>query len=510
MAEIEINIGTALKSLEFVDEALKLENEMQSIFNLGEIYKIKGMVYHKLNEHSKAEEHFHISLNYSDKTNNIYEKCSTMIKLASLLIETGRKDEAIDLLQKVAEICMNKRFNVLLKESYHLLYTVHKELNNSDESLLYLEKYIEIDDQIYDYEQNQLMAKMNLKHTKREAKLYKNLYDKTELLSSIGQKVISNLNINSIIEIIHREINKLFNCNCFGVAVYESEKNEALYQLINENSVIREITFNIEDDMSFISYCIKNKKDIIISNAEVEYDKYEIANSKCVSICKNQKSMIFTPMIIKDKVVGLMSVLSNKKNAYDKNDLHTLKILANYSAIAIDNAMNYKKVEIKAIYDQMTGFLTKYEVIRLGQILYEKYKENKINFSIIMIDIDDFKIVNDTYGHYYGDKALSLISQTISKCIRASDYIGRYGGDEFLLICPGAKQKEAMEVAERIRKTVYNKSFDLGDDITVNLSLSLGVYEFSYIDESFTDGMKMADKQMYSAKRNDKNKVVSI
>ena len=125
-----------------------------------------------------------------------------MVEWSKLHILVGRKHEAVKLLNEVVEICSFKELNILLRESYHILYAVYKDLNMADKALFFLEKYINIDDEMYDYEQSQLMAKMNLKHTRREADQYKSLYDKTELLSTIGQKIISNLNIHSIVDMI--------------------------------------------------------------------------------------------------------------------------------------------------------------------------------------------------------------------------------------------------------------------------------------------------------------------
>ena len=220
------------------------------------------------------------------------------------------------------------------------------------------------------------------------------------------------------------------------------------------------------------------------------------------------KSMIYTPLIINDKVVGLMSVQNREENAYDLNDLNTLKILANYSAIAIENAINYKRIEDKATYDNLTRFLTKFEIVRLGEIIYERHKENNLRFSVAMIDLDNFKNVNDTFGHVCGDRALSIVAETISKCIRNTDYIGRYGGDEFLLICPGLGEPEAIDVAERIRKTIENKIFDLGDGVLGSITLSIGVHEFKAVDKSFMEVLKKADKCLYFAKEGNRNSVV--
>jgi len=219
-------------------------------------------------------------------------------------------------------------------------------------------------------------------------------------------------------------------------------------------------------------------------------------------------SIIYTPMIINGNVVGLMTVQSKKENAYNQNDLHTIKILANYSAIAIENAKSYSRVEALATYDNLTKFLTKFEIIRIGEIIYDKYSVNNSNFSVTMIDIDNFKSVNDTYGHVLGDRALSMVAETISRCIRNTDYIGRYGGDEFLLICPGLEEPEAVEVAERIRSSVENKLYNLGDGAIISVTISLGVHEYSQNDKSFMDVVKVADKNLYCAKGNNRNIVI--
>jgi len=511
LAEIEINIGNPKAALAYIEEASKIEEQANINTDTSEMYKLRGMAYIKLNEYDVAEQEFIKSYDFSNKKGLIYEKCCTLVEWAKLCILVGRKQEAISVLNDVIDICSAKELNILLRETYYILYKIYKDFNSSDEALVSLEKYILIDDKMYDYEQNQLMAKMNVKHSEREADQYKSLYSRTELLSVIGQKIISNLNISSIIDIIDEEINKLIETDYFGIAVYDKEKNQVTYYFVGENKQLNEVVnLNESENSTFGGYCIKNKKDIIINNIHMEYGKYlEIYPRSIASTDEHELvSMIYTPMIINDKVVGLMSVQSYKENAFNKDDLHTLKILANYSAIAIENAISFKKIEEIATYDHLTKFLSKYEIIKIGEIIFDKYKNNKLQFSVVMIDIDNFKTINDTYGHVYGDKALSRISQSIAKCIRNSDYIGRYGGDEFLLICPEIGKHEAADVAERIRSSIENTSFLLGDDIKTNITMSLGVNECSANDNSFMDVVNMADKCLYCAKEKNRNIVI--
>lgn len=511
MAEIEIHVGDSMKSLSYIEEASKAEEKSHLITDMSEIHKLKGMAYKKLMEYDVAENEFVMACNYAEQQNLTYERCSAMVEWANLCVNVGRKQEAIEKLNEVAYICSSKDINVLLKEIYFKLYKIYKELNLTGNALEFLEKYKLIDDEMYNYEQNQLIAKVSIKNARREVEQYKSLYDRTELLSTIGQKIISNLNINSIIDIINEEINKLIETDYFGIAVYDKEKDQISYHFAGMNEKLFEtVQFSKIDYSTFAGYCIKTKRDIILGNVSKEYKKFTSVFPRSLDGIDELKlkSMIYTPMIINDKVVGAMTVQSMKENSYDKNDLNMLKILANYTAIAIENAISFKKVEEIATYDQLTRFLSKHEIVKLGKLVYDKCKDNKIKFSAVMIDVDNFKMINDTYGHVYGDKAISLLSETITKSIRNTDYIGRYGGDEFLLICPDAGEHEAFEVAERIRKNVENSIFSIGEGINMSLTISLGVHQCSDCDSSFDDVINRADKNLYYAKGSSKNKVV--
>ena len=339
LGEIEINIGEPNLALSYIDNALKIESELEIYTDICEIHKLRGMAFLKMKLYDLAEQEFKKSYDFSSEIDNIYEKCCSMVEWSKLHILVGRNHEAVKLLNEVVEISSSIELNVLLRESYHILYTIYKNLNMANEALSFLEKYISIDDEMYNYEQNQLMVKMSLKHTKREADKYKSLYDKTELLSTIGQKIISNLNIHSIVDIIYDEINKLVETDYFGIVVYEQENKQAKYYFVGENLKLEE-TLQIDDSTndSFGAYCIKNRKDIIIGNSDREYAQY-IENEPIEFVEAQGKgksymlSIIYTPMIINNNVVGLMTVQSNKENAYNQNDLHTIKILANYSAM---------------------------------------------------------------------------------------------------------------------------------------------------------------------------------
>lgn len=154
-----------------------------------------------------------------------------------------------------------------------------------------------------------------------------------------------------------------------------------------------------------------------------------------------------------------------------------------------------------SVTDGLTGLANHRALIEYltGAIRESQHKKNQL--SIVMLDIDFFKNVNDTRGHVFGDKVLVEIGKIIRKNIRQTDYAGRYGGEEFLIILSDTGRDEGMQIAERIRKTIENYDFSQGCNITI----SGGVSEFS--GEKITEFIHKADDNLYYAKRNGRNQV---
>ena len=154
----------------------------------------------------------------------------------------------------------------------------------------------------------------------------------------------------------------------------------------------------------------------------------------------------------------------------------------------------------------MTDDLTKlknhraiYEFLRLKMDESQKFKEE---LSIIMFDIDDFKAINDNKGHVVGDLVLTDIGKVIRRSLRKTDAVGRYGGEEFLLVLPYTKGIDALVIGDRIRKKVEEYNFKEG----IKLTISGGIKE--YFGENIKEYINEADKKLYEAKKTGKNKIV--
>jgi diguanylate cyclase (GGDEF)-like protein/PAS domain S-box-containing protein len=162
-----------------------------------------------------------------------------------------------------------------------------------------------------------------------------------------------------------------------------------------------------------------------------------------------------------------------------------------------------KELERLSITDKLTGLNNR---LKLDQVLrYElsQFQRYGTSFSVILMDLDDFKKVNDTYGHITGDKVLIKLADILRENVRDSDTCGRWGGEEFLIIVPKANEEEAAHVAEKLRKNIEEEKFSIEKPVTASVGVAC-----IEADSSITKLLSNADKALYKAKKSGKNIVV--
>ncbi len=166
-----------------------------------------------------------------------------------------------------------------------------------------------------------------------------------------------------------------------------------------------------------------------------------------------------------------------------------------------------KKTKEESQKDGLTGINNRKTLDAYLRNLVERNNITRLPFSLLMIDIDDFKAINDTQGHQAGDRVLVSLTNKISGFIRSDDFMGRYGGEEFVLILPGASLRNANKKAKQICKTISSTRFIL-NDIQLKLTISIGVSSFKKGDTALTV-VERADKALYAAKRLGKDRAVT-
>jgi diguanylate cyclase (GGDEF)-like protein len=215
-------------------------------------------------------------------------------------------------------------------------------------------------------------------------------------------------------------------------------------------------------------------------------------------------SIIGIPLKVGDTVVGVMNVSRSTKGGLTASELRLLGLLSDQAAVAISNASLHQLISRQAYSDTLTGLPNRRA---LDERLEEEVlaaRRNNYSFAVIMMDLDGFKNINDTYGHAVGDDILRLVFGQMARGVRNTDFLARYGGDELTLILSQSDMSSALIVAEKIIEGMKNIKFKFRDGKKLKLGISGGIAIFPVNARNGPDLLRAADAALYKAKRYDR------
>jgi len=212
------------------------------------------------------------------------------------------------------------------------------------------------------------------------------------------------------------------------------------------------------------------------------------------------------PLIRHDEFIGLLTIDNYNPSAYTQEDASLALSFANSAAIVIENARLFEQTQKMALTDTLTGIYNRRYFYELAQKEFSRSKRYQSPMSVILIDIDHFKNVNDHYGHLAGDQVLMQFVQRIQEELRTSDILARFGGEEFIILLPETNLGDATQVAERLREVTAQYPFLL---VTAQafITISLGVSCFRFTTLSLDHLIDESDKALYEAKQFGRNRV---
>jgi diguanylate cyclase (GGDEF)-like protein len=214
-------------------------------------------------------------------------------------------------------------------------------------------------------------------------------------------------------------------------------------------------------------------------------------------IVKRFRGVLVSPLRREDGAFGAIALYSQSRTSYTTEHVRLLESVCQHASSALNNALTYEKTRESALVDPLTelpnarGFY-----MMLEQRIAECQRMNRESLAVICMDIDDFKVINDKYGHSTGDRLLASVAGVVRRELRQMDILTRYAGDEFVAIMPMASSKMAASIADRMRNAVEEQLFSVRSGTLIGLGVSLGVGCFPDDGETSEELLTAAARRM--------------
>jgi diguanylate cyclase (GGDEF)-like protein len=329
--------------------------------------------------------------------------------------------------------------------------------------------------------------------------IFKNL----NVLRSIINAISRSFEIKEIVESAGTSLPNLFDFSSFGLLW----KDGPILYLYQEESCPTSFTHDVVKNMVKVFSTLGEEQiDIERMATHVEKGRLRPGPMK-MDPQAVLKSHLTLPLAIGGEIMGCISLNSDQPNAFDAQDLQFFSVIGYQMAASLEHFQRFSSIKNIAIYDTLTNLYNRRYFEEGLEIEVQKSFSSKTPLSLIMVDIDHFKKMNDTFGHPEGDKILREIASLLKTSVRKKDTVARYGGEEFILILPGANLEESSMIAERIRQSVERTAFEVRQT-RLNITISLGISNFPvHRPKSDKELVKMADLALYEAKNAGRNRV---
>lgn len=318
------------------------------------------------------------------------------------------------------------------------------------------------------------------------------------LLAEVSRALSRELSLRELCKTVCREARRVMDAPVFMVAL----------RVDGTDTMRIEYCVQGDTEFEFADYSLENsiaKRVIETSQPVVLQTKSDLDKTPHRYLRQDDKSLrsvAMAPLRLGDKCIGVMTAQSYKDGAYDDSSIRLLTAIGEQMALAVQNAQLYREAANRADRDPLTNiYHHRYLKTRLEDEL-GKAKTADESLAVIMLDLDNFKLVNDTYGHLVGDEALRVVTSVLQGACRASDVIGRYGGDEFMIVLPDTAPKQAAGIADRIEADIAAQElYPSEESPAIPLHCSIGLATFPRDGSSASQLIAKADAALYQSKR---------
>lgn len=341
-----------------------------------------------------------------------------------------------------------------------------------------------------------------LLHLRRVSQIH---IDRLELVNRFSQQINSSIDKDQVIAILNAAFEGALVADTYYVGLVEDNQVH-LNLFYDDGEYFTNVYLPLEG--TFAGWVVNNQQPLLISDLRKGIVLKEM-KFKFIIVGKEKASLSWmgVPMHT-HQINGLLAVASYKPNSFNHSDLELLSNLAQHAALALDNTVHHAQVEKQSKLDSLTGTYNHGTFLKMLEESIEYAQLTKQALSLIMLDIDFFKQYNDSFGHQVGDMVLVELCNAIRQHIKSADFVGRWGGEEFVIALPNANGINANLVAARIQETMSQLQLNTLAEKTVPVpTVSQGVSVFPDESNDINKLIYLADQRLYIAKERGRNQI---
>ena len=307
-----------------------------------------------------------------------------------------------------------------------------------------------------------------------------------------------------VLRVIFDKAKAAVRCEAWSLFLIDPSNRELVFDMVGGPKARRLKGLRIKSGQGIVGWVAQHGKPAVVN--EPRTDRRFLPDIDRVTHFVT-RSILCVPIFSRKRPAAVLEMVNKVGKPFDRQDLHLLTHLAEQASIALERASLQEQAASLGVTDELTKL---HNARYLEQALDREARRCRRYGSImalIFLDLDDFKRINDQYGHLMGSQCLTELAQIMVKSVRDVDILARYGGDEFVVILPETTVSTASAVAERLHEAITSHTFLSGEGIKARLTASIGIAGFPDHAQSKEELLRKADEAMYQAKATGPNKI---
>ena len=434
-------------------------------------------------------------------------------------------------IETAKSICTTSNVYDCLRE----ISEIYESRGDYQKAFEYSRRFAEAQHAVITAETSNKVKTLVLQHEKdsvdRQAEIYRlktvelaEAHARLSTIVRIGREITSSLEIDRVVATLYAGLREVLDTRTFAIGLVDSDKHILEYRYgMEHEATVEPVSVALDSDESFGVYVVRTGSEVVFNDSDADAGRY--VKNWDVEKPKRVRSGLFMPLKSGDTTIGVVTVQSENVGAYADHHVEIVRALASYVTIAVENSLYVERIsqlneELRsekkelqhanreiihlANHDNLTGLPNRRLVMELLADSLVVARRRGTFVGVVFLDLDNFKPINDTYGHTAGDAVLARVATVISDVLRRSDIIARVGGDEFIAIVRDVESRDAVETVVRKIVAALETPIEIGD-VQCTVHASLGIAVFPDDADSVETLIARADDAMYRVKLREKN-----